>query len=74
MGKREANYRRAFWSTATIIGVLNVAFSIYVWSCPERPIGKGGRLQKEISDWAMPIAAIEIQKRGRSSLIDFPAL
>ena len=60
MGKREPNYRRAFWVTATIVGVLNVAFSVHVWSCPEKPIGKGGKLKKEISDWAMPVAAIDL--------------
>jgi hypothetical protein len=60
MDKRGPNYWRAFWITAALVGMRNVAFTVYYQNCPEEPIGKGGRPMRVVSDWAMPIVAIDL--------------
>jgi hypothetical protein len=60
MKNRRPSYWRAFWVTAAFIAALNVAASIYVLNCPVAPIGKGGEPERVISDWAMPIVAVDL--------------
>src|SRR5207248_3050169 len=60
MDKRVPNYRKAFLMTATLVAVSNVTFTVYFQNCPAKPIGKGGQLERVVSDWAMPIAAIDL--------------
>ena len=53
MGNLKPSHWRVFWITAAIVTAINVGFWVYVAMLPEAPIGKGGRMEKKVSEWIM---------------------
>jgi hypothetical protein len=69
MVSQKPKYGRAFWTTAGIIGGINVALFLYLAYLPDAPIGKGGRMMKPIPQWSE--AAIVINFPGALATLPF---
>lgn len=69
MRKWRPSYVRTFVVSVAVIAAVNVSLSIYLWSLPLVPVGKGGKLQKNPSDFSIAVMLLNFPGAGAVTLI-----